>query len=303
MSVKITTLIQRVLFIGMKKQAIIATLAIGSVGTLLAQSAPVDASVLGPGRLGFVLEESVITGNNATDFLAAGDAGKNFGLDPSNWGDFSITNLPLAVDPNGGVFSAPDIEDFLGKMGPDRSFLNTDGKIADLVPFPGLGSISDGEVIANTFPLLFFDTDMDGLYGEEDDFVYITETFVRTTSPGSPTGFNVTLNFTGFFRDNLGIIDDTPSTLAIFNGAIDINPNDLAVIDGPNITAIIDNFDDTPITDAPDGLATTGGGDAVFRTEGRDVLDVPEPGTIVGLSIVAGLAGLTAKRRNRPKNS
>ncbi len=106
-------------------------------------------------------------------------------------------------------------------------------------------------------------------------------------------GFDVTLNYNGFFQDNAGIFEDTPSVINIFNGATTVNPNNLpVVITGPSLTEVIDQYNDAEIgTD----LATTGGGDQQVVT----IVGVPEPGTVLGLGVVAGLAGLMKKRNKQ----
>ncbi|MDJ0658100.1 MAG: PEP-CTERM sorting domain-containing protein [Crocosphaera sp.] len=146
-----------------------------------------------------------------------------------------------------------------------------------------------GAVDVTTLPaFLEFDTDGDGQYGEASgvgdnplgDFKYFATAFTRIVEERDPGAFEVTLDFEGFFVDMEGNFKDTPSIVSLFTGVTSVDPEDL------------------PASDDPPTVFQAGINGAI-TTEGRPP-NVPEPGTIIGLTALAGL-GLGSRLKHKGK--
>ncbi|MDJ0844732.1 PEP-CTERM sorting domain-containing protein [Crocosphaera sp.] len=285
-----------------------------------------QASQLGPGRTDLRAETGVFFTNNIIDFLRDPVTVPKAALGQS--GDGVTTTLPctspdcaagvFGIVPTGhsGVpplvpnpeFTPPIAEEILAKLG-TRSFIDAPVLLSDIYIDPDLPPLR-GPVVTYTFPdtlFLQFDTDKDGQFGSADDgemneidtvgerdFEYFITSLTRTVTPGAPGGgFNVSFDLEGFFRDYKTVngeegFKDTPSIISLFNGATDVDPNTL-----PDLTR--EEYDALP-GETPGQIAFLAGADGVITTEGR----VPEPGTILGLTALAGL-GLGSRLKRKSK--
>ncbi|MDJ0658101.1 MAG: PEP-CTERM sorting domain-containing protein [Crocosphaera sp.] len=142
------------------------------------------------------------------------------------------------------------------------------------------GGLLDPKVDLPAF--LEFDTDGDGEYGEASgvgsnplgDFKYIATAFTRIVEDRGNDTFEVSLDFEGFFVDMEGNFKHTDSIVSLFTGVTSVDPETLAP-DGPFIFQA--------------------GVNGQITTEGRKA---PEPGTIIGLTALAGLGfGSRLKRK------
>lgn len=271
-----------------------------------------QASQLGPGRTDLRANTGIFFTNNIVDFLEAPvPVPKELFGEP---GDGVTTTLPsttplsasgiFGIDPavNPGATPEPQ-QELLDKLD-GRTFLNAEVQFNDLGVDPN-GVLGDAGLILSTvtqpsagitevvfidpdeFVFLDFDTDGDGSFGEEDDFEYVATGFTRTVTSGAQ-GFNVSFDITGFFRDNEGAFKDTPSIISLFNGVSDVDPNSLPIFN-------IAQYDAFP-GETAGSVGFLAGADGVITTEGGR--DIPEPGTILGLTALAGLGLGTRLKRN-----
>ena len=266
----------------------LVSLGAASVGavSILASATAAQAAILGPGKLSGVLDTGIFFSGNVIDFSPELGGDRSLGTP----GEFNITTSPF--DAESGIFA----DDPLAGT-PDRTFLGASGLINDLAfdkaiadALPGGGvqdgvrySLEDDFGVVGEFSLLDFDTDGDDEFGEADDFQYILTHITRTTSQGPTGGFNVSFDFGGFFRDNLGVFENTPSDISFINGTTSQDPTAFPNIEladfiaGSGADGVVVGF-----TASFDKTITTG---------------VPEPATIMGLLGVVGLAGGLLKQK------
>lgn len=299
---------------------------LGVVGVtvgMTTMSTAAQASQLGPGRTDLRANTGVFFTNNIVDFLQSpvtfpkaplgqpgdgvtttlpctffGCAAGVFGIIPESF--------PPAPNPNENeAFTPSPQQEILDKLGA-RTFVDADVLLSDIfVTLPEVvgqrteGNATITEVELNeVITFLQFDTDGDGLFGSDDnveeyDFEYFLSSFTRTVTPGEDGGFNVSFDLVGYFRDYKTVnggagFKDTPSIISLFNGATDVDPNTL-----PDLTR--EEYDALP-GETPGQIAFLAGADGVITTEGR----VPEPGTILGLTALAGL-GLGSRLKRKSK--
>lgn len=236
-----------------------------------------EAAQLAPGRINFVAEEGIEFLNNAIDMDA-----DNTDFAPGDLDEGGIFNVTFASE--AFLNLVPTFDDAEGIVVdlytpssaiPGGSFLS--GVEYDLVDIFTNASLPGLETVDGTtgLPLLYFD--LDGNNDFTDDAIYYVTSFIRTATPATGGGFNIELNFDGFFFSPEGLFDLTFSEIALLNGATSINPNLLPTLDGPPPSSL-PNPDDSNL----DGVITT-------------VPAVPEPGVVSGL-IMLGLGGLLSKR-------
>lgn len=263
------------------------SLGIASLAVLTGANAA-EAAQLAPGKLSYVLNTGVFFTGNIIDFSPVQGGPRSLGVP----GSLDITTSPFDIE--SGIFAEDPLP------GDPRTFLNATGIINDLTlpkpvadSLPG-GGIQDGitydfatdfGIPGGEFALIEFDNDFD----------YIVSATRRTTTGNAAEGFDVRFDFTGFFRDNQGVFEDTPSVISFFNGTSADNP-----VDVPNI-ALADFADPS--------LFNNGGADGVnvkfissldgtITTVTVDIPNqVPEPASIMGLFGVMGLAGGLLKKK------
>ncbi|MDJ0658102.1 MAG: PEP-CTERM sorting domain-containing protein [Crocosphaera sp.] len=283
-----------------------------------------QASTLGPGRVSFTTEGGILFNNNAVITLdtippAPGDPDNGnsrvttpfnplsaeagiFGIDPDN---------PLATAPDPILYPYVDLDEVVAKLD-GRKFPTTNVVTNDFILDPALFPpsqtdcqgdvrICDNVMYDLTFggtvdvtdfdPFLVFDTDMDGLFGEASgegdnplgDFKYYVTKFTRLVEEPQPGTFEVSFDFDGFFVDMEGNFKDTPSIVSLFTGVTSVDPELLDVVVDPDDPAF------------EDSLVFQAGVNGQITTEGRKA---PEPGTIIGLTALAGLGfGSRLKRK------
>lgn len=262
-------------------------IAIGSASALvlgtLNSGSSVSAAELAPGRINFVVEEGIEFLNNAIDVDP-----DNTIFDPGNLDEGGIFDVTFATE----AFLAPggnpalSFDDKQGIMVdlytpssaiPGGSFVS--GVNYDLVSIfnnaglPGLETVDGTEGL----PLLYFDLDADNTF--TDDAIYYVTDFIRTATPAPGGGFNVVLNFEGFFASPSDIFDITFSEVALINGATSIDPNLLPAIDDNPPPNALPNPDSSNL----DGVIVT-------------VPGVPEPSATIGLISILGAVGFLRKR-------
>ncbi len=287
-------------------KSVLATIPLVMMG-MVTNPNPVNASTISTGSINFILSEALQFSNNAidlnfleTDFVPGSlEEGGSFTVTFAE-GDF----LDLVPTFQGAAGVAPDLftPSFAIPTFNDAgegAFL--DDIFYDLVEISdanGLPGVVDVEEGFRGIPLLHFDLDGDGDF--EDDAIYYQTGFIRTTTPLPPEiggGFDTTLNFEGFFAAPNeetgelfdGLFESFFSEISLVNGAVDEDPSDLGVIVGPGVPAdLSDELDESEIE--------VTNFDGVITAE-----SVPEPGSIVGLSVFLGFFGLLKKKHNKAK--
>ncbi len=271
-----------------------------------------QASTLGPGVVSVETDGGIFFSNNAVDFTIDNTAEPS----PGVAGTGTVTTPVNPLDSQAGVFgivsgfpdtypSLNNIDEVLDKL-MGRRFPESQGNPDGIPDFLSQIRIEDFEILPRidndiTYtlpqpaPLLHFDTDGDGAFGamnsynglsvipgdgsDTDDFTFYATTFKREVG-GSDGAFNVIFEFDGFFRDGSGEFKDTPAEFALFNGVTGVDPMDLA-----------------PTTNFVGDFEFQAGGDGRIGTLGRQA---PEPGTILGLTALAGL-GLSSRLKRKGK--
>ncbi|ACB50000.1 hypothetical protein cce_0649 [Crocosphaera subtropica ATCC 51142] len=267
-----------------------------------------QASTLGPGTVSVQLDQGVFFSNNIADFILDGTSVPN----PGVAGDGSVSTPANPLDPDAEIYGIvpgnaatypafDNIGEILGKLA-GRSFVGAPIKFNDIIfvqdptdpDSPGI-FVNNGQTYDLTgggaidgFTFAEFDTDGDTGFGDSaGDFSYIATSFTRVVEPGATGGFNIIFDLEGFFRDGSGNFKDTPSNFALFNGAAGVNPQTLPVLTLNEFVAGVGTPDVRFIASA----------DGVINTSGREA---PEPGTIIGLTAVAGL-GLAGRLKRKAK--
>ncbi|MDJ0600583.1 MAG: PEP-CTERM sorting domain-containing protein [Crocosphaera sp.] len=267
-----------------------------------------QASTLGPGVLSVQTDGGIFFSNNAVDFTVDNTAAQS----PGTPGTGTVTTPPNPIEGAAGIFGIipgnaatnPDfgnIDEVLDKLD-GRQFTQTEILISDFeLPFFVQNNVTydltAGGTVAPT-EFLLFDTDQDGLFGEATgdgnvadpdydpvgDFKFFTTSFTRVVEPDEPGDgpFNVIFEFEGFFRDMEGNFKDTQAEFALFNGVTSNNPEFL---------------DQTTNFLPGEAFEFQAGGDGRIGTLGREA---PEPGTILGLTALAGL-GLSSRLKRKAK--
>ncbi|MDJ0600582.1 MAG: PEP-CTERM sorting domain-containing protein [Crocosphaera sp.] len=302
----------------------VATVAVGmTTGATSAQ-----ASTLGPGVLSVETDGGIFYSNNAVDFTIDNTAAQS----PGFVGTGNVTTPINPLDSQAGIFGIVptnsstyppiypidglrDVDEVLAKLG-DRQFVGTELRIVDFEIDPATGPASSPDptrvingltyTLPQAVPFLHFDTDSDGAfsdgtYGDDfgprigneviagdsvdtDDFTFYVTNFMRTVTPDE-TGlaFNSIFEFDGFFRDGSRQFKDTPAQFALFNGVTGTNPQ---------FDPVTTNFE---FENPDDDFLFQAGGDGRIGTA-----QAPEPGTILGLTALAGL-GLSSRLKRKAK--
>ncbi len=273
----------------------VATVAVG----MTTGATSTQASTLGPGVLSVETDGGIFFTNNAVDFTVDNTAQRSPNID----GTGVITTPRNFLDSQAGIFGVLPDDDttFPGFITPEildklagRQFVSRNLEIADfaITDSDGTPIFVENETpyaLPEPFTFLELDTDNDGLFGEASgvgsnplgDFKFIATTFRREVIPSDdPNALNVTFNFDGFFQDMEGNFRDTQAQFALFNGVVGVNPEDLEV---------------TTLGAADDLFEFQAGGDGRIGTA-----QAPEPGTILGLTALAGL-GLSSRLKRKAK--
>jgi hypothetical protein len=278
---------------------------LGSVGaislaatSILASTDAAEAAKLGvegqTSKLSVDIQNIIFFNNNVLDFTPNGTFTPSLGTA----GDFRVSTPPNPIDPESGIFGQTPLSDGTG-----RQFVGSLGKIEDLfvdpsdIPAPGFLEndrkylISELQGGATEIPILRFDTDGDGQYGEASgvgsnalgDFVYFISALTRRVTQNSQGAFDVSFDFEGFFIDKEGKFEKTESIISIFNGTSTSDPEKLTPV---TAAAFMANPNNRRVVASADGTITT---DAI--------MPVPEPSTLMGIGAILGLGGLLKKQK------
>ncbi len=281
-----------------------------------------QASTLGPGVVSVETDGGIFFSNNAVDFTIDNTAAQS----PGVAGTGTVTTPVNPLDSQAGVFgivpgfpstypSLGNIDEVLDKL-MGRRFPESQGNPDGIPDFLSQIRIEDFEIeefVENGetyqlggIPFIHFDTDGDGAFGasgsynglsivpddgsDTDDFTFFVNTFKRTVIPddNSDGPFNVIFEFEGFFRDGAGEFKDTPAEFALFNGVTGINPENLTITGAAAGNA---PFEMQGV------FEFQAGGDGRIGTV---IPQAPEPGTILGLTALAGL-GLSSRLKRKGK--
>lgn len=263
-----------------------------------------QASTLGPGIVSLEAAQGLYFSNNIVDFVLDGSFTPNLGIA----GDANVTTPPNPNDPDAGIYgiipgnpstypAISSLDEVLTKLG-TRSFVGADVKVQDII-FPFFVNnnvtydLTNGGAVEG-FTFLDFDTDNngagDGNFGVgTGDFSYIATSFTRIVEPASGGGQNIIFDLEGFFRDGAGNFKDTPSIFSLFNGVSSVDPQTLPVLTAAQFAALAGTGDPS--------IRFIASADGQIQTPGREA---PEPGTIIGLTAVAGL-GLVNRLKRKAK--
>lgn len=209
---------------------LLGTLSLASLG-LSSIANPAQALKLGPGTLSLQNTEGLFTANNIIDFVSPGSIGIGNGSSLGLAGVINSTTPPNPPVTSSGIFGQPLLGG--GTLVGTSGFINDFAFDPTTIPDKGcnLGSDTSNRLcndvaytladfgIASPIELFTLDSTTDS---ERID--YFVTGFIRRTEESPTGGFTVTFDAEGFFVDNLGFYEDTPSEVSVFVGTSEFDP-------------------------------------------------------------------------------